>query len=78
MARKWENSPMWDSDPAITIYKTMPRYGRHYGHAGPWNRASGEAAEKYIIVDMMAKAARGESPKKAAAWAQKELANVYG
>lgn len=78
VAKKWEKHAMWKSDPAISIFSTMPQYGRHYGHAGAWNRASGEAAEKYIIVDMFAKAARGEKPADAAAWAQKELKNVYG
>jgi multiple sugar transport system substrate-binding protein len=75
---KWENHPIWKSDPAIAIYATNPRYGRSAGYAGPWNRQSGEAQEKYIIVDMFARAARGEDPKEIAAWGQKELENVYG
>jgi multiple sugar transport system substrate-binding protein len=75
---KWEEHPVWQSDPAIEIYATNPRYGRSPGYAGPWNRASGEATEKYIIVDMFARAARGEDPEEVAAWAQQELENVYG
>ena len=75
---KWEDHPVWQSDPAIAIYATNPRYGRSAGYAGPWNRQSGEAQEKYIIVDMFARAARGEDPKAVAAWAQQELENVYG
>jgi len=75
---KWENHSVWQSDPAIEIYATNPRYGRTAGYAGPWNRQSGEAQEKYIIVDMFARAARGEDPKTVAAWAQSELENVYG
>ena len=78
VAKRWEKHDMWKADPAISIFSTMPRYGRHYGHAGPWNRASGEAAEKYIVVSMFAKAARGEKPADVAAWAEKELKNVYG
>ena len=31
------------------------------GYAGPWNRQSGEAQEKYIIVDMFARGARRRS-----------------
>ena len=69
---------MWQSDPAIAIYATNPRYGRTAGYAGPWNRQSGEVEEKYIIVDMFARAARGEDPEEIAAWAQQELENVYG
>ncbi len=75
---KWESHPIWESDPALTIYKDNPKYGRTAGFAGPWNRASGEAQEKYIIVDMFARAAQGEDPETAAAWAQQELENVYG
>ena len=75
---KWETHPVWQSDPAIEIYATNPRYGRSPGYAGPWNRASGEVTEKYIIVDMFARAARGEDLDEIAAWAQQELENVYG
>ncbi|MEM8951479.1 MAG: extracellular solute-binding protein [Pseudomonadota bacterium] len=75
---KWEDHPIWESDPALTIYKDNPKYGRTAGYAGPWNRASGEAQEKYIIVDMFARAVGGEDPETAAAWAQQELENVYG
>lgn len=74
---RWEKHRMWTSDPKITVFKSMPKYGRSFGYAGPWNRESGEAAEKYIIVDMFARAARGDSPKSAVAWAEKELKNVY-
>ena len=75
---KWESHEIWDSDPALKIFSTNAKFGRSYGHAGPWNRASGEVAEKYIIVDMFARAVQGEDPKAITAWAQKELKNVYG
>jgi hypothetical protein len=74
---KWENHPVWKSDPAIAIFATNPRYGRSAGYAGPWNRQSGEVQEKYIMVDMCARAARGENPKDIVAWGQKELEAVY-
>jgi ABC-type glycerol-3-phosphate transport system substrate-binding protein len=74
----WEDHPVWQSDPAIAIFAENPRYGRTAGYAGPWNRQSGEAQEKYIITDMFARAARGEDPAAVAAWAQQELENVYG
>jgi multiple sugar transport system substrate-binding protein len=74
---KWENHPVWKSDPAIAIFATNPRYGRSAGYAGPWNRQSGEVQEKYIMVDMCARAARGDNPKDIVAWGQKELEAVY-
>ena len=78
LTEAWESHPIWDSDPALKIFSTNAKFGRSYGHAGPWNRASGEVKEKYIIVDMLARAVQGESPKDIAAWGQKELENVYG
>jgi len=75
---KWEDHPVWQSDPAIAIYATNPRYGRSAGYAGPWNRQSGEAQEKYIIVDMFARAVQGDDPDEIVAAAKQELENVYG
>ena len=75
---EWEEHSVWQSDPAIAIYAQNPRYGRSPGFAGPWNRESGEAQEKYIITDMFARAARGEEPEEIAAWGQQELETVYG
>ncbi len=75
---EWEDHPVWSSDPAITIYKENPRYGRSPGFAGPWNRQSGEVQEKYIITDMFAQAVQGKDPEEIVAAAQSELENVYG
>ena len=50
---------MWEEDPAITIYRELPQYGRNHGYAGPYNRQSSEVLAKYIIVDLFAKAVRG-------------------
>ena len=75
---KWEAHPVWDSDPALKIFSTNAKFGRSYGYAGPWNRPSAEVKEKYIVVDMFARAVQGEDPQAITAWAQKELQNVYG
>jgi len=78
LSEKWESHPVWESDPALKIFATNARFGRTAGHAGPWNRASGEAQEKYIIVDMFARAVQGEDPQEIASWGAAELKNVYG
>jgi multiple sugar transport system substrate-binding protein len=75
---QWEDHPVWQSDPAIAIFATNPRYGRSAGYAGPWNRQSGEAQEKYIITDMFAQAVQGKDPEEIVAAAQQELELVYG
>ena len=48
---KWQEHPMWEEDPAITIYRELPQYGRNLGYAGPYSRQSSEVFAKYIIVD---------------------------
>ena len=75
--KKLADHPMWAQDAKMTPFKMQPKYGLNTGYAGPPNRQSGEVVEKYIIVDMCARAARGEDPKAIAEWGQKELENVY-
>jgi len=75
--KKWEEISMWDDDPAVTHYKNMGRYGQNFGFAGPYDRKASEVQAKYIIIDIFAKAAKGESTKSVIAWAEKELKNVY-
>jgi len=74
---KWDNISMWKDDPAVTLYKDMGKYGRNFGFAGPYDRKASEVQAKYIITDIFAKAAKGDSTKSIIAWAEKELKNVY-
>ena len=73
-----EDHPMWTADPAVSLYRDAARYSRSYGWPGPFGRAASEVQSKYIVVDMLARAVQGESADVAAAWAEKELKNVYG
>jgi multiple sugar transport system substrate-binding protein len=74
---EWQEHPMWEADPATTIFRELPKYGRSAGYAGPYNRQAAEAWAKYIIVDLFAKVVKGESPQSVIAWAERELKNVY-
>ena len=74
---KWQEHPMWEEDPAITIFRELPQYGRNHGYAGPYNRQSSEVLAKYIIVDLFAKAVRGDSTRSVIEWAERELRAVY-
>jgi multiple sugar transport system substrate-binding protein len=74
---QWQEHPMWESDPVITIFRELPQYGRNTGYAGPYNRKAAEVRAKYIIVDLFAKVVKGESPQSSIAWAEHELKNVY-
>ena len=74
---KWQEHPMWEEDPAVTIYRELPQYGRNLGYAGPYNRQSSEAFAKYIIVDLFAKAVRGDSTQSVIESAERELKAIY-
>lgn len=74
---EWQQHSMWDEDPAVTVFREVPKYGRNAGYKGPYNRQSAEVWAKYIIVDLFAKVVKGEPPKSAIAWAEQELKNVY-
>jgi len=73
----WQKHPMWEEDPAITIFRELPQYGRAAGYQGAYNRKASEVWAKYIIVDTFAKAVKGEAPKSVLEWAERELKNVY-
>jgi multiple sugar transport system substrate-binding protein len=73
-----ENHPLWQRDPKMLGFRDAGRNGRSVGYAGPPSRAASEAIAKYILVDLFAKVIQGESPKKALAWAETELRDIYG
>jgi multiple sugar transport system substrate-binding protein len=73
----WENDPMWKADPALEPFKLNAKHGRTFGWPGPYNRKASEAMEKYIIVDLFAKAVQGESTESVVKWAEGELKAVY-
>ena len=74
-----EDHPMWNSQTRRCPSTADACRGtpRSYGWPGPFGRAASEVQSKYIVVDMLARAVQGESADVAAAWAEKELKNVY-
>ena len=65
---------MWDEDPVMTPYRLAAAAGgRVPGYAGPSNQKAAEVLNKYIIVDMYAKAVQGMPAEQAVAWADSEL-----
>ncbi len=72
-----EDLPLWDADPAVSPYRDLPRYAQPHSYKGPYDRRASEALAKYIIVDMFARAVKGDSADEAARWAEGELKEVY-
>jgi multiple sugar transport system substrate-binding protein len=52
--------------------------GQLPGYPGPTGPQPAEALTKYIIVNMFARAAQGNTPDEAAALAEKEIEQIYG
>jgi multiple sugar transport system substrate-binding protein len=76
--KDWEKSKMWDEDPVMAPYRVAGRFGRVYGYAGPAGQKAAEVLNKYIIVDMYAKAVQGMPAEDAVKWAEGEVKKIYG
>lgn len=74
---EWEEHPLWTQDPALTPFAHAPATAVTYGWPGPNDRRASEAVAKYILVDMFARAVRGDSTDSAVAWATHELKQIY-
>ena len=59
---------------AVATVAPLPRI---FGYAGPATAKATEAFQKYIIIDMFAKAAQGMKPEDAVKWAEGEMRKIY-
>ena len=73
----WEDHPFWKEDAAVSPFRLNAKYGRSFGYAGPFNRAASEVQVKYIIIDLFARVAKGDSTASTIAQAERELKLVY-
>jgi len=69
---------MWPStDAKFDPFKKFGTLTKWYGYPAPPSPAAAESGSKYIVVDMFAKVAQGETPESAMSWAEGELKKVY-
>jgi multiple sugar transport system substrate-binding protein len=71
------NHPVWDSDPKLKAFKHLPEVTVPQGWPAPFDRRAAEAEAKYIVVDMFARAVKGESIDSAIKFAENELELIY-
>lgn len=74
---RWEEHPIWDSDPALKVLATNPRYGRNFGHAGPFDRKASRTWATYVIPDLFSRVLGGTSPEASMSRAENELKAIY-
>jgi multiple sugar transport system substrate-binding protein len=75
--KKGEGELWPSSDPKLDLFKKIGSVSKWYGYPAAPSPAAAESGSKYILVDMFAKAAQGESPESAMSWAEGELKKVY-
>jgi len=73
----FDTEDVWPADPKLKIFRELNKINRLPGYGGPPTPAAAEAVNKYILVDMFAKACTGQmTPREAVAWAEKEYAQI--
>jgi len=59
--RAYAGSAAWDSDPKLAVFRNAMDTPFHDGYAGPVNAASGAVLNDWVLVDMFARVATGDS-----------------
>lgn len=76
--KAYEKNPVWTEDPKHTCYRDAVKNMLWNGYGGDLGVASASAMADFIVVDMVAEAASGnQTPKEAAARAEKRAARYY-
>ncbi|HYG90958.1 MAG TPA: extracellular solute-binding protein [Azospirillum sp.] len=74
----YENNPIWTADPKHTPYRDTVKNMLWNGYSGKLGPSSAAAMADYVVVNMFAEAASGQqTPKEAAARAEKRVARYY-
>ena len=73
----FDNEDVWPDDPKLKIFRELNKLNRLPGYAGPPTPIAAEAVNKYILVDMFAKACTGQmKPAEAVKWAETEYEQI--
>jgi multiple sugar transport system substrate-binding protein len=77
--RRWEARAAWDRiDVPQRVLRLTARAALMPGHAGPASLAAAEAHGRAVVVEMFARAVRGQRAEDAVRWAGSELRTIYG
>jgi multiple sugar transport system substrate-binding protein len=73
----YDNHPMWNAEPRYLPFKESLKTSRPHAWPGPIGHAASENVAKYVLVDMFAKACRGDSTKDVIKTAASQLKQIY-
>jgi multiple sugar transport system substrate-binding protein len=74
----YRESAVWSSDPKITLFKDAMNLKRWVGYKGPVSHAAGAVNADYVLVQMFASVAAGQSsPRDAAREAERRARRHY-
>ena len=69
--------PGLDQDPKLTIMQDWRDLAYVYGYQGPISSAMEEVQSTFVIPNMFARAARGDTPENALAWGEGEYKRIF-
>jgi multiple sugar transport system substrate-binding protein len=76
--RAYAKSKVWDSDPALEVYRNGTENQYWSGYKGPITHAAGAVAAEYILIQMYASVASGQAtPEAAVAEAERRARRYY-
>jgi multiple sugar transport system substrate-binding protein len=76
--KSYESNPVWTEDPKHTPFRDGPKSMQYHCYAGTFGYASAATMAEYIMVNMVAEAASGQStPQVAAARAEQRARRYY-
>jgi multiple sugar transport system substrate-binding protein len=73
----YDKHPMWNAEPRYLPYKESLKTSRPHCWPAPQGPAAAESVAKYVVVDMFAKACRGDATKDVIATAASQLKQIY-
>jgi multiple sugar transport system substrate-binding protein len=73
----YDASAVWTSDPKVALFKDTMRSSFYNGYKGPLSEATGAATADYVMVQMCAAVASGQSTPEAAAREAERRARRY-
>jgi multiple sugar transport system substrate-binding protein len=73
----YDKHPMWNAEPRYLPYKESLKTSRPHCWPGPQGPSAAESVAKYVVVDMFAKACRGDATKDVIATAASQLKQIY-